>query len=156
MDETVRKFFLEGIDRLESYDCKTKKLTLTNPESKNLLVKKLSFDFSGEIGNPARSGLYYVTFVKKEDRNRYETIQKSHFFGVIDAHITMKIAKNGKAFFFVNDFSGRPLAGQNIRVYANEFQEKSTQYSYENNETQRQESYFSPLEKNIFISGALL
>lgn len=69
----------------------------------------------------------------------------------------MKISKNGEAFFFVNDFKGKALAGQKIRVYSNEFQEKETQYTYDaSGTTLETATYFSPLDKNIFTSGALL
>ena len=46
MDDSVKKFFTEGIDTLESFDCFTKSLSLTAADAINPLVKKLGFNFS--------------------------------------------------------------------------------------------------------------
>ncbi|MGB2110519.1 MAG: hypothetical protein ACPHY8_00900 [Patescibacteria group bacterium] len=51
----------------------------------------------------ARSGLYYVTFENPENRYFNKRYQRPLFFGIVDSHITMKVSKNGQAFFFVND-----------------------------------------------------
>ena len=97
-----------------------------------------------------------MTFTKEPERTNFAKVQTPLFFGMIDSHITMKISKNGEAFFFVNDFKGNALAGQKIRVYSNEFKEKDTQYSYENGKYSEKATYFSPLDTNVFISGAIL
>gem|GEM_PF-597664 len=151
--EAKKKFFTSGIDSLKTFDCKEKEVSFTTEKSGTKL-QKTTFDFTEEIGNPARSGLYYVTFSDPEDRVFNERVQPPVFFGIIDSHITMKISRNGEAFFFVNDFSGKPLANQNIRVYANEFVAKDTQWNREKGEYDV--TYFSPLEKNVFGTSILL
>jgi len=50
-----------------------------------------------------------VTFAESSERLYNERVQEPIFFGIVDSHITMKVSKNGKAFFFVNDLAGKPL-----------------------------------------------
>jgi uncharacterized protein YfaS (alpha-2-macroglobulin family) len=148
--EERKNFFLNWIDQLETFKCFTK---IINLESDNLLVRK-KIDFSEEIWKPARSGLYYVNFKNKEDRNINNILSFPIFFWIIDSHITMKISKNWEWFFFVNDFEWKPLEWQNIRVYLNEFKNHTNKYN--NIKSKREIIYNSPLDKSIFWKEILL
>ena len=141
--EEKKEFFTNWIDEIKTYKCFNKKISL---DENKLLVKK-QIDFSEEIWKPARSWLYYVTFADKKDRNINNNLQYPIFFGIIDSHITMKVSKNWKWFFFVNDFAWNPLSNQEIRVYINKFQDHKTTW---NREKRKNEIiYFSPLDKLV-------
>jgi len=138
MREVKKNFFLSGIDQLKAYKCDEKELVFRDSENSlrpsdtslfeggsdsslssrgipaeqegESKLKKLRFNFSDLIGDPARSGLYYVTFSDTSEREYNQRVQEPIFFGIIDSHVTMKVSKNGQAFFFVNDLAGKPLA----------------------------------------------
>lgn len=151
-------FFQNTLDTLKTFDCFTQTLSFSPEDTLSERVQKKDFDLSALLWSPARSGLYYVTFENPSDRKKFGRVQEALFFGVIDSHITMKIAKNGKAFFFVNDFAWKALEWQNIRVSVNDFREKDTQYNY-NRKTQKSEktvSYFSPLENQVLSTDIFL
>lgn len=149
--ELKDNFFLSGIDTLKAYKCFSKEVVLSTDDKK---LKRQIFDFSDVIGTLARSGLYYITFEETQDRKHNEIIQKPIFFGIIDAHITMKNSKNGETFFFVNDLNGKPLANQKIRAHVNEFKSKQSKW---NRQTKRRDNtYFSPLNTPVFGTGILL
>ncbi len=139
-----KEFFKTGIDTLPNYECFTKQIDLEGDD----IIQRSSFNFNEEIGLPSRSGLYFLTFEDEKEREFSKKVQEPIFFGIIDSHITMKISRNGEAFFFVNDFSGKPLSWQHIRVYANEFISKDSQWNSEKQDYV--DSYYSPLENNIF------
>lgn len=152
MREEKKDFFLSGIDKLENYECHEKEITFDETGIEKL--KKKAFDFSDLIGNPARSGLYYVTFSNASERLYNERVQEAIFFGIIDSHVTMKVARDGKAFFFVNNLAGKPLAGQEIRAYANDF----IAYEKRWNGPKRDYdiTYKNPLEESVFDEPVLL
>jgi len=60
MRQVKKDFFLTGIDTLKSYKCDEKEISFEQTHNEKL--KKKGFNFSDLIGEPARSGLYYVTF----------------------------------------------------------------------------------------------
>ncbi len=153
LEKEKRDFFTKGIDSLNHYECHEKNLRF--PESSAWeTLRRMTFDFSDEIGKIARSGLYYVTFKNPEYRDFNNTVQTPIFFWVIDSHITMKIWRNGEAFFFVNDFSGKPLVGQKIRIYANEFIWHKREY---NDKTKDYDvEYFSPENTGVFSDEIIL
>ena len=149
-------FFKNWIDKIKSSQCKTKIINLNSPlegenawksEGENLI--KQEFDFSKEIWERARSWLYYVTFENSEDREYNSRTQKPIFFGIIDSHITMKLWANKSAFFFVNDFSGKPLANQEIRVYLNNFKSKKSNREYVDWKYVDKTIYYSPMDKKV-------
>jgi len=146
-----KDFFRTGMDQLWVYDCKTKQIDI--PPSDKLL-QRITFSFDDIIGNPARSGLYFVTFEDTEQRYFNQRLQEPIFFGIIDSHITMKVSKNGEAFFFVNDFEWKPLAKQNIRAYVNTY--KSHESKYNNSSRKYDKIHFSPLETSIFGTWVIL
>lgn len=149
-----RNFFKNWIDKIKTFDCKTKTINLMSPPvggdawkaEGDVLIKK-EFNFSEEIWDKARSGLYYVTFENQSDREYNNIIQKPIFFWIIDSHITMKISANWEAFFFVNDFNWNPLVNQDIRVYLNDFKSKKHNYNYDKDKDES--IYYSPFEKNV-------
>ena len=141
--EEKKEFFINWIDKIKTFECFTKKIDL---EWKDLLINK-QIDFSKELWKPARSWLYYITFENKEDRYVNNNLQYPIFFGIIDSHITMKISKNWKWFFFVNDFKWKPLANQEIRIYLNKFQDHKKNWDYKTNKETIK--YFSPLDKLV-------
>jgi hypothetical protein len=100
--DTAKKFFLEDIDTLKNYKCFEK--TLSIPQSESLALQKVNFNFAKEIGTPALSGLFVLQIKDQKLRISNDTIQSPTLFGIVDSHITMKISRNGEAFFFVNDF----------------------------------------------------
>lgn len=145
-------FFMNWIDTIKDFECFSKNIKIENNWDKNL--KKIDFDFNDVLWIPARSGLYYVVFENKEDRTSNKIAHAPIFFGIVDSHITMKVSKNWEAFFFVNDFSGKPLANQNIRLYINNYQDKSRTY----NRTTRKhdETYYSPFETPVLWEAEYL
>lgn len=116
----TKTFFTDKIDELKTLDCFKKEISLTDKLENWSVIKDFSVD--DLIWKPARSWLYYMTFQDKNLRNFNDTLQYPLFFWVVDSHLTMKISKNGEWFFFVNDFSWKPLANQKIRAYKTDFQ----------------------------------
>lgn len=96
--------------------------------------------------------LFVAFFSKKEDRYFNEKIQKPMLFWITNAHTTMKVGTNGEAFFFVNDFSGKPVADLEIHANINEF--SSRRVTYDGN--WRTEYDNSPLEKPIYSENIFL
>ena len=145
-------FFTNGIDKINTFECFTKNIKINN--QKNINLAKIDFDFNDVLWTPARSGLYYLVFENKEDRISNKVAHPPIFFGIVDSHITMKLSKNWEAFFFVNDFSGKPLANQNIRLYVNNYQDKSRKY----NRTTREydETFYSPFENPVLWEAEIL
>jgi len=146
--EEKKDFFLNWIDEIETFECFNKKVIFSNLEKteSELLIKK-QIDFSKELWKIAKNWLYYVTFKDKTDRYINNNLQYPIFFWIINSHITMKISKNWKWFFFINDFNWNPLENQEIKIYINKFQDHKTQW---NKKTKKNEvSYFSPLDKII-------
>lgn len=145
-----KNFFKTGIDKIKTYDCKTKNILL----SWTWELVKQEFNFTEEIWSPARSWLYYVTFENENDREFNNIIQKPIFFWIIDSHITMKISSNSQVFFFVNDFSWKPLVNQEIRVYLNSFESQKKQY--DNVKKDYNITYNSPIDKNVLSKAIVL
>ncbi|MCP4523710.1 MAG: hypothetical protein GY828_05865, partial [Candidatus Gracilibacteria bacterium] len=145
-------FFQNGIDSIESIECFEKTFVFTGKEEQKVWKQKI--DFHDVLGSPARSGLYTVFFSDEEDRSLGEKVQKPLFFGIIDSHIMMKISHNGEAFFFVNDFSGKPLSGQNIRVYQNNFTGKKRQW--ERTTSSYTEEVYSPGDQGVLGDAIFL
>ena len=161
----VKDFFLNWIDKLETYECFSKEIVLpptillynsiNNEQSKiDIKLKSQEFDFKNVLWNPSRSWLYYVIFENKEDREYNNNINYPEFFGIIDSHITMKISKNWEAFFFVNDFNWNALPDQTIKLYSNNFKSKKKDYNYSNKKYEI--NYYSPLEKSVFDEPIVL
>lgn len=151
MDEQKNNlFFQKGIDDLKTLDCYTKEISIENKTDDILHVQE--FNFAQQIGEIARSGLYYVTFENPENRFFNQRYQRPLFFGIVDSHITMKISKNGEAFFFVNDLKWNPLAEQNIRIWVNNFEAFWETKNWNN----QNPKLTSPLEVDIFAQAQLL
>ncbi|MFK7780706.1 MAG: MG2 domain-containing protein, partial [Candidatus Gracilibacteria bacterium] len=154
----VNDFFLNKIDKLENFDCKEKEIDISllkNIKGKNNinLIKK-DFNFDDLIGKVSRSGLYFVQFSDQDDRNYFNKMNYPIFFGIVDSHITMKISKNGEAFFFVNDFKGKPLANQNIKLYLNDF--KGIEKQWNSGKRDYDVKHFSAINNNIFSEAIYL
>lgn len=141
----TKKFFIEKIDELKTFECFTKELRLDQRQENGSMI--VDFDFDDIIGNPARSWLYFVTFEDTKLRDFNQSLQYALFFGIIDSHLTMKISKNGEWFFFVNDFDWKPLSNQSIRAYKNEFTLFENKWNRESREYEKQ--YFPVFEKDI-------
>jgi len=144
MWEVRKDFFMSWIDEVDAYMCDEKLVALGESETP---LKRTTFDFSDIIGEQARSGLYYVTFAESEERFYNERLQEPLFFGIVDSHITMKVSKNGKAFFFVNDLDGNPLSGQKLRAYIND--SPSLERKWNGPERKYDVTYNNPLENSI-------
>jgi len=160
-DKDFRKnFFKSGIDKIKTLDCKYKTISLENTNSWTWKISKTSdlikreFNFEKEIWNPARSGLYYITFADEIDREYNKIVQAPIFFWIINSHITMKISANKQWFFFVNNFAWEPLVNQEIIVYLNNFKSKKAKYNYKD---KKDESiYYSPFETSVLSKGIYL
>lgn len=151
--EAAKKFFLDDIDTLKNYKCFEKKLQI--PESEELKLQKIEFDFEKEIWSPALSGLFVLQLKDKKLRISNGKIQAPVFFGIVDSHITMKISRNWEWFFFVNDFEGNPLKEQKIRLYSNDFQGKKRTWNVNTNEPEFE--FFEPRDgKNPIWKKAVL
>ncbi len=98
------------------------------------------------------TGLFMVVFQNKEDRNSYGRTQSPLLLGSINAHTTMKVGQDGEVFFFVNDFTGKPIEGMEMTVSVNEFSSKETTYG-NNGRTEKQKS---PLEKPVYSKSIVL
>lgn len=145
-------FYQAGIDNIETYQCYEKTVTLEEAQKNAMQITE--FDFSNELWEIARSGLYYVTFQNPENRFFNQRYQQPLLFWIVDSHITMKVSKNGEAFFFVNDFEWTPLANQNIRIAVNDF---SGYNRYWNSaEKTYEKTYNSPLENWVFQKAQYL
>ncbi|PID86289.1 hypothetical protein CSB08_01355 [Candidatus Gracilibacteria bacterium] len=148
-----KEFFKTGIDNLKVFECKSKTVEIKDDNI---------FNFDSLIGEVSRSGLYYVTFDNYIDREFNGRIQYPIFFGIIDSHITMKVSKTGQGFFFVNDFDGKPLPNQEIRIYLNDFKshEKKWDRTKYNKRTKRNGDYviteFSPFDKDVLSKEIFL
>ena len=163
----MEDFFVNWIDWLDTFECHEKVVNLENTDTeitsaesdKNIVVKdsllvRKTINFDEEIWDIARSGLYYVTFADSNDRNINDNLQFPIFFWIIDSHITMKVSKNWEGYFFVNDFSGKPLADQEIRVYVNKFVDHKSTYNRETKE--RDLTFNSPLDTSVLWKEILL
>jgi uncharacterized protein YfaS (alpha-2-macroglobulin family) len=153
LTEEKRNFFMSDIDGLETYECHEKQINLTEVKS-IWKLQRYVFDFDEQIGATARSGLYYMTFLDPNDRQINESIQTPIFFWVIDSHITMKVWRDGKAFFFVNDFEWNPLEWQRIRAYVNDF--KSHERKWNTGKEEYDMTYFSVGDTDIFSEEVVL
>jgi hypothetical protein len=94
-----------------------------------------------------------VLFSDKNDRYYNNRIQPPLLLGSVNAHTMMKVSKNGEAFFFVNDFAGKPLEGVELNVAVNEFASQESAYTPNN---QRNIIQHSPLEKPVYSKSILL
>jgi len=115
----TEEFFQKGIDGMEIRECLMKKISVGNDE----YISKFGID--DLIGSPGRSGLYFMTFSESEDRKVTESAlaQAPLFFSIVDSHISMKLSKNGKGFFWVNDFSeGEGIADLTLRAYKSHYE----------------------------------
>ena len=148
-----KQLLTKGIDKLKTLECHTKKVDLRWEKDKEIFVKK-EFNFDSEIWNPARSGLYFVTFADSSDRNFNNRLQKPILFWIVDAHITMKLSRNWEVYFFVNDFSWKPLANQNIRLYINNFKTKNRKWDSVNDKYVV--TYNSVLKNNVLSKPIIL
>jgi hypothetical protein len=72
--------------------------------------------------------------------------------GTINAHTTMKVSQNGEAFFFVNDFSGKPVEGMEMSVAVNDFSSQEAAYANGN----RTVTMHSPLDRNVYSKQIIL
>ena len=69
-----------------------------------------------------------VTFASKDDRYFNDRTQPPLLLGSVNAHTTMKVSQNGEAFFFVNDFTGNPVADMEVSVNVNDYSSHTTTY----------------------------
>ncbi|MDD3646175.1 MAG: MG2 domain-containing protein [Candidatus Gracilibacteria bacterium] len=148
-----REFFINGIDGIKTVFCEEKEITLRDEIDNTKLIRK-SFDFDNDLGKRAQNGLYYISFSNYIDREFNHRVQKPILFGIVGSHITMKLSRNGEAFFLVNDFEGNPLSGQNIRAYINDFQTKSREW--DNDKGEYIETIYSPLDSTVLSKEIIL
>lgn len=146
----VEDFFLNKIDSIDSFDCKTKQINISN-KKESWKLTKVKFTFDDLIWDSSNTWLYFVNFVNKSDRKYNQKINYPIFFGVVNSHITMKISRNSEAFFFVNDFEWNPLENQNIKLYLNNF--KSFQKRWNSKKKDYDISYFSALDSDVFYES---
>ncbi len=107
-------FFKKGIDLMATEECFSKTIEANEDEY------TAEFGIDDLIGDPGRSGLYFMTFENEFERkiDSGHSLQYPLFFSVVDSHITMKISKNGKAFFWANDFKyGNGVPNLTIQAY---------------------------------------
>jgi hypothetical protein len=64
----------------------------------------------------------------------------------------MKVSQNGEGFFFVNDFSGKPLGDIEMSVHVNEFSSRESIYTASGRTVKEK----SPFEKNIYSKQIFL
>jgi len=144
-------FLLSGIDDLPVRECDDQLIELDADKTRS------SVDMSELLGSPARSGLYYLTFAFQSERKVSEQSPAAPplFFSVVDSHITMKISRNGKALFWVNDLhTGEGVSGLTLRGYQNVFKSSESSYNYDNNEYDY--TYFDPVTSRIFEDAVVL
>ncbi|MDP2090984.1 MAG: alpha-2-macroglobulin family protein [Candidatus Gracilibacteria bacterium] len=152
----VKDFFLKEIDKLKNFECSEKDLALNSPLTppsnqggeKQVILTKKDFTLKDIIGENVKTGLYFVQFSEEADRQFNGKLSYPTFFGIIDSHIIMKVSKNGEAFFFVNDFGGKPLANQKLTVLVNDFKEQ--QKVWNNDKGDFDINYLTVLDKNVF------
>ncbi len=147
----VKDFFLKEIDKLKNFECSEKDLALTpsnNNTNKWITLTKKDFNLKDIVGENVKTGLYLVEFSDPADRQFNWKFNYPTFFWIIDSHITMKVSKNWEAFFFVNDFDGKPLANQKITVLVNDFKEKEKIWN--NDKWDFDVTYLSVLDRNVY------
>ncbi|MDD3144972.1 MAG: MG2 domain-containing protein [Candidatus Gracilibacteria bacterium] len=142
-------FFKNSVPTLKTFECIEKNIIFKDEKdiNKNTLIKK-DFSFSDFVEENQPKGLYVVYFSNPEDTEFNSRVNKPLFFSIVNSHIMMKTSRNGEGFFFVNDFEGKPLGGQKIEVYLNDFGEIEKTYNNEKNDYDIK--YNSVIDKDIF------
>lgn len=139
------EFFFSGIDALKNNGCEEIPVNLENENGQNILIKK-EIPLADTLKKLWSHGLYVVVFSDQADRYYNNRVQSPVLLWSVSAHTTMKISQNGEAFFFVNDFSGKPVEGMDLSVAVNEFVSKNTTYANGN----RTVTQISPLTNTVY------
>ncbi|MGE3278482.1 MAG: alpha-2-macroglobulin [Candidatus Altimarinota bacterium] len=140
------QFLLSGIDEFPT-DCEEIKVSLKED------AYRTSVDMASLIGAPAKPGLYYMTFAFQGERKVSPEAPANNplFFAVVDSHITMKLSKNGRSLFWVNDLrTGEGVAGLTLQGYQNTF--VSAEGFWNDATNKYEETFNSPLNTQIYTS----
>lgn len=144
-------FFKEGIDLLEMEECFNKSLSVGEDEYKT------TFDIEDLIGSPGKTGLYFMTFENDYERqvNDQQTIQYPLFFSIVNAHLSLKVSKNGRVFLWANDLkTGKGIAGLTIKAHNIDYQ--SIDEHYDGVKRQWVRTYRDPQENKLFQETVVL
>ncbi len=142
----VKDFFKKDIDTLKNFDCSEKEIVLKDNNKTTLNKKDLSFT---DIASwTPKSWLYFIEFSNPDDREYNGKFNYPIFFWIVDSHITMKVSRNGEAFFFVNDFEWNPIWNQKVSLYLNDFKDKEKIWNDKKRDYDTK--YMSVLDKNIY------
>lgn len=145
------KFLLEGIDQLKGASCQDKLFTLEEGKYRTAIDLKT---FSEK---PLKPGLYFMTFAFQGERkvSPESPANDPLFFALVDAHISMKLSKNGQALFWVNDFqNGKGIAGLTLTAHQNVF--TASQGYWDNDQSKYIETFNSPLDAVIYSEPVVL
>lgn len=145
------KFLLEGIDQLKGTSCQDQLITLEDGKYRTAV------DLNAISGNPLKPGLYYMTFAFQGERkvSPESPANDPLFFALVDAHITMKLSKNGQALFWVNDFqNGNGVSGLTLTAHQNIF--TASEGYWDNDQSKYIETFKSPLDSAIYSEPVVL
>jgi len=147
--EEYNNFFKNWLDNVISYWCLEKNIIFkTESEiNKNQLVKK-KINLSDLIKKEDLNWLYFVSLVSDDDIEYNGRINEPLLFWIINSHIMMKVSKWWEGFFFINDFSWKPLPNQTVIAYLNDYKAINKEYNRESRSYDV--SYNSPLNENVF------
>jgi len=140
------QFLLSGIDEFPT-NCEETKLDLSEEGYRT------SVDMASLLGSPAKPGLYYMTFAFQGERKVSPEAPANNplFFAIVDSHITMKLSKNGRSLFWVNDLrTGEGVPGLTLQGYQNTFVSAEGFWNYDTD--QYEETFNSPLNTQIYSS----
>jgi uncharacterized protein YfaS (alpha-2-macroglobulin family) len=149
--DNSENFLLGGIDQLSSSGCEEVKVSLQKDGYRTAV------DMASLLGTPPKPGMYYMTFAFQGERKvtPESPANSPLFFAVVDSHITMKLSKNGKALFWVNDLrTGNGVVGLDLQGYQNTFVSSEGNWDYNTN--QYSETFFNPLETKIYSESISL
>ena len=139
------QFLLEGIDQLKGSSCQDKLVTLEADKYRTALDLKTISEKSLD------PGLYFMTFAFQGERkvSPESPANDPLFFSIVDAHISMKLSKNGQALFWVNDFqSGKGVPGLTLTAHQNIF--TASEGYWDNAQSKYIETFNSPLDAAIY------
>ena len=146
------QFFYDGIDSIKNSGCTEVPVQISDEKNSSTLLIKKEIPLASIIEKLGKTGLYVVIFSDKNDRYYNGRMQAPLLLGSINAHTTMKVSKNGQAFFFVNDFAGKPLENIEMSVNVNTFSSRDTNYD---NGTATVTEH-SPFDKSVYSKSIVL
>src|SRR5690606_30690064 len=142
------QFLLNGIDQLPTKNCEEIKVELQKD------TYRTPVDMAALLGSPARPGMYSMTFSFQGERKvtPESPVYSPLLFAVVDSHITMKLSKNGKSRFWVNDLrTGNGIPNMTLQRYQNTFISSEGHWDYDTNKYT--ETFFNPLNTSIFSAA---